>query len=50
MPSVLVETAFISNKREEARLTNGKFQNRTVDAITRGVRSYAVAHKLIATK
>ena len=50
MPSVLVETAFISNKREEARLTNRKFQNRTVDAITRGVRSYAVAHKLIATK
>lgn len=50
MPSVLVETAFISNKREEARLTDRKFQNKTVDAITRGVRSYAIAHKLIATK
>jgi N-acetylmuramoyl-L-alanine amidase len=50
MPSVLVETAFISNKREEARLTDRKFQQKTVDAITRGVRSYAAAHKLIATK
>jgi N-acetylmuramoyl-L-alanine amidase len=50
MPSVLVETAFISNQREEARLADRKFQKKTVEAITRGVRSYAVAHKLIATK
>ncbi|WP_051360782.1 N-acetylmuramoyl-L-alanine amidase [Desulfuromonas sp. TF] len=50
MPSVLVETAFISNNREEARLADRKFQQKTVEAITRGVRSYAVAHNLIATK
>jgi N-acetylmuramoyl-L-alanine amidase len=50
MPSVLVETAFISNERDESRLTNGKFRDKTVAAITRGVRNYATALKLIATK
>jgi len=48
MPSVLVETAFISNHREEKRLTSSKYQQRAADAIIDGVRSYAKAFKLIA--
>jgi len=50
MPSVLVESAFISNKVEESRLTDRRYQDLTADAILRGVRNYAIAHKLIARK
>ncbi len=40
VPSVLVETAFISNPGEEKRLTEKEFQQRMARAITRGVRDY----------
>ncbi len=50
MPSVLVEAAFISNKREEKRLTDRRFQQKTGSAIVRGIRNYATALKLIAAK
>jgi len=40
VPSVLVETGFISNPSEEKRLTEKEFQQRTAKAITRGVRNY----------
>ena len=40
VPSVLVETGFISNPSEEKRLTEKEFQQRTARAITRGVRDY----------
>jgi N-acetylmuramoyl-L-alanine amidase len=40
VPSVLVETAFISNPSEEKRLTEKEFQQRMAKAITRGVRKY----------
>jgi N-acetylmuramoyl-L-alanine amidase len=40
MPAVLVETAFISNPREEARLKDPAFRKRVAQAITRGVRRY----------
>ena len=40
VPSVLVETAFISNPSEEKRLTEKEFQQRMAKAITRGVRDY----------
>jgi N-acetylmuramoyl-L-alanine amidase len=40
VPSVLIETAFISNPREEKRLTEKEFQQRMARAITRGVRDY----------
>ena len=40
VPSVLVETAFISNPSEEKRLTEKEFQQNMADAITRGVRDY----------
>jgi N-acetylmuramoyl-L-alanine amidase len=50
MPSVLVETAFISNSREAARLKDPKFRAHAADAIVRGVRNYAVSLKMIAAQ
>lgn len=50
MPSVLVESAFISNKLEESRLVDRRFQAHAVDAILRGVRNYAIALKLTAKR
>jgi len=43
MPAVLVETAFISNPREEAKLMDPAFRKRVAQAITRGVRRYFAA-------
>jgi N-acetylmuramoyl-L-alanine amidase len=40
MPSIMVETAFITNKREEKRLANPNFQDAVVDGIVAGIRSY----------
>ena len=40
MPAVLVETAFISNPKEEAKLRDPAFRARVAQAITRGVRRY----------
>jgi N-acetylmuramoyl-L-alanine amidase len=50
MPSVLVETAFISNKTDEDRLKSSKFQGRAADAIVAGVKKFAKASRMIATK
>lgn len=40
IPSILVETAFISNPQEEARLNDEAYQNQLADAITNGIRRY----------
>jgi N-acetylmuramoyl-L-alanine amidase len=40
IPSMLVETAFISNPVEEARLIDPKHQQRLAEAIHQGVRAY----------
>jgi N-acetylmuramoyl-L-alanine amidase len=40
MPSVLVETAFISNRDECRLLTTPAFQEHLADSIARGIRSY----------
>ncbi len=40
IPSVLVETAFISNPDEEARLSNEAFQEQLAEALMRGIRRY----------
>jgi N-acetylmuramoyl-L-alanine amidase len=50
MPSVLVETAFLSNSREENRLTDHKFHERTADAIIGGVRNFANALEMMAAR
>ncbi|MDO8904495.1 N-acetylmuramoyl-L-alanine amidase [Hydrogenophaga sp.] len=40
IPSVLVETAFISNPDEERRLRDPQYQNELADALLRGIVSY----------
>ncbi len=40
MPAVLIETSFISNKRECKRLTNAKYQDRLCEGILNGIRKY----------
>jgi N-acetylmuramoyl-L-alanine amidase len=40
IPSILVETAFISNPEEEARLTDDGYQDRMAEAILRGIKRY----------
>ncbi len=43
MPSILVETAFISNPRECKRLVNPKYQDRIAEGIVKGIRNYIKA-------
>jgi len=40
IPSILIETAFISNPEEEARLTDNAYQDQLADAIVKGIRRY----------
>jgi N-acetylmuramoyl-L-alanine amidase len=40
VPSMLVETAFITNPAEEARLTNGARQQQLAEAILAGIKQY----------
>lgn len=40
IPSVLVETAFISNRTEEAKLNSTAHQKKLVDAISTGLKRY----------
>lgn len=40
IPSILVETAFISNPEEEARLKDEAYQDKMADAILRGIKRY----------
>jgi N-acetylmuramoyl-L-alanine amidase len=40
IPSVLVETAFISNPDEEARLRSDEYQEQLADALMRGIQGY----------
>lgn len=40
IPSVLVETAFISNPEEERRLNDDGYQDKMANAITRGIKRY----------
>lgn len=40
IPSILIETAFISNPEEEARLKDNDYQNKLADAVVKGIRQY----------
>ena len=44
IPSILVETAFISNPEEEAKLTDESYQDKMADALMRGIQKYLVKH------
>jgi len=40
IPSILIETAFISNPEEESKLTDEAYQNQMADAVLKGVKRY----------
>ena len=40
MPNILVETAFISNRQEEKRLNDAKFQKKVAQAIFKGIMNF----------
>jgi len=48
MPSILVETGFISNPAEELRLKSARFQNGAAEAIARGVKDYVESRRRLA--
>ena len=48
VPSILVETAFISNPDEEARLRDTGYRERLVDALATGIRRYFATNPPLA--
>jgi N-acetylmuramoyl-L-alanine amidase len=44
IPSILVETAFISNPEEEAQLRDPEFRSRLVQALATGIRRWIAVH------
>ena len=44
IPSMLVETAFISNPAEEKRLKTSHYQNKLANAVLNGIKRFKVAH------
>jgi N-acetylmuramoyl-L-alanine amidase len=40
IPSILVETAFISNPEEESKLRDSRYQSQLVEALTTGIKRY----------
>jgi N-acetylmuramoyl-L-alanine amidase len=44
IPSVLVETAFISNPQEERRLNDNAYQEKMAEALLRGIKRYLQEH------
>lgn len=46
VPSILVETAYISNPAEERRLKSSKYQYKLANAIHKGILSYAKKHTI----
>ena len=48
IPSVLVETAFISNPQEEEKLNNEAYRDQMADAILRGIKRYFAANPPLA--
>lgn len=44
IPSILVETAFISNPEEEAKLTDESYQDKMAEALMRGIQKYLSKH------
>ncbi len=48
IPSLLVETAFISNPEEEALLISASYQNQLADALMRGIENYFLRNPPLA--
>ena len=50
IPSVLIETAFISNPEEEALLNSDAYQEQLADAVMRGIERYFARNPPLARK
>ena len=48
VPSILIETAFISNPEEELRLTDDNYQDQIAQAILKGIRNYFAKNPPVA--
>ncbi len=48
IPSILVETAFISNPAEEQKLNDPTHQEKLADAVAEGVKHYFVANPALS--
>lgn len=48
IPSILVETAFITNPHEEKKLINNKYQDKMANAIYTGIRNYFATNPALA--
>jgi N-acetylmuramoyl-L-alanine amidase len=48
IPSILIETAFISNPEEERRLTSSAYQGKIAGAILRGIKAYIAKNPPLA--
>ncbi|HWX11479.1 MAG TPA: N-acetylmuramoyl-L-alanine amidase [Trinickia sp.] len=48
IPSILVETAFISNPEEEVRLNNDSYRSQMANAILKGIKRYFAANPPLA--
>jgi N-acetylmuramoyl-L-alanine amidase len=49
IPSILIETAFISNKKEEANLRSSRHQGKVAKAIMKGVKAYFANQQVPST-
>ncbi len=49
IPSILVETAFISNLEEERKLRTTRFQHQVADSILAGIKAYFANGAALAT-
>jgi N-acetylmuramoyl-L-alanine amidase len=49
IPSVLVETGFLSNPKEEERLREPGYRDKLARALLDGIRHYAAAHPVMAS-
>jgi N-acetylmuramoyl-L-alanine amidase len=50
IPSILVETAFISNPEEESRLRDPAYQDQLVKALTEGITRYFIKNPHLVRK
>jgi N-acetylmuramoyl-L-alanine amidase len=47
MPSILVETAFLSNPKEEQKLRSSKYQQQMAKAIFNGIKAHVKSRQII---
>ena len=50
IPSILVETGFLSNPREEERLRQAAYRDKLARALLAGIRHYAANHPVMAAR